>query len=68
VQRQFNDFAQLIGGKQIKGVLNSAGGAANKSESRQPVIDMQKRIEGIWIKTERVNTEMVRTFSQLIGK
>jgi len=52
----------------MKGAQNNSAQGANKNEGRQTIIDMQKLIEGIWIKMERINTEMIRTFSQLIGK
>ena len=35
---------------------------------KQAAIELTQRIEGTWIKAERVNTEMIRAFSQVIGK
>ena len=68
VQRQFTELAQSIGGKQMKGTQKESASAGNKNEGRQTILDMQKLIEGTWIKMERINTEMIRTFSQLLGK
>ena len=39
-----------------------------QTAQKQAGLELQQRIEGIWIKAERVNTEMIRAFSQLIGK
>ena len=66
VQKQFTDFSQSVVFKPP--TRGQAAANSGKNDSKQPIIDIQRRIENIWIKSERVNTEMIRTFSQLLGK
>ena len=64
VQRQFLDISQSL----CKAAKMQSSGAANAQNiNKQATLEMQHRIEAIWIKAERVNTEMIRTFSQLIA-
>ena len=37
--------------------------STKKDDVKVPIIEIARRMEGIWIKAERVNTEMIRTFS-----
>lgn len=61
VQQQFNDFAAGV----KPGKTSVAAGSQNNNAV---VKEIQQRIQGIWLKTERVNADMMRAFSLLLGK
>lgn len=65
LQRQFTGFSQNL---ELKPTKTGAHGSTSKSADKNDIIEIQKNMEGIWIKAERVNTEMIRTFSQLDRK
>ena len=68
VQRSFSEFAVMLPTSSSKAAknaaLNSSSGQANNT--KLVIMDLQQRIEGVWIKSERVNNDMIRMFSQLI--
>ena len=67
VQRQFNDFSNFLSNNSFK-VINQASSQGAQQTTKQSIIDLNQHMEGVWNKAERVNTEMIRAFSQLIGK
>jgi len=66
LHRDFSEYASNLAKGAKSALPNQA--QSDKAALKQAFVQLSSRMESISSKTERVNTEMIRSFSQLIGK